>query len=271
MSGPATRSARPAPPELHALIEANARLWAAEAEVFAAYFGSPRRTPEADEAWLARQCWKELVDGVVGRIGRLTASESSFERTTAAALAALADEVVRVELRHYVAFGIALRLAQREAGTLARATARIGSDWPENAELQSMRARQRREHGELGERASAFTEGGYCTLYRAGMALKRETDLDDAIATACAQVFDDEWEHMLEGIAGLAEAPLAARDWARLEELTLAQGRARLHMRNAQFGFPLDAARLRALAAGAAEPLEFDYARAGLSPPRDGG
>jgi len=252
-----------APPQLRALIEANARLWAAEAEVFATYFASPHRNAVRDAAWLARQCFKEMSDGIVGRLGQLTLAETDFANTAARAATALTDDVVRVELKHYVAFAIAYRICAGEAGTVVPASPRIGVDWPENVELQTLRARHRRDHGELGERAAAFTEGGYCTLYRAGMAL-RGTPRDDAIAAACAQVFEDELDHMLGGIAGLAHASLRADEWALLQQLTVAQGRCRIRMRNAQFGHPLIPARVHDLEMGAAPALAFDYVRAGL-------
>ena len=69
---------------------------------------------------------------------------------------------------------------------------------------------------------------------------------------------------MLQGIAGLAERNVSSAQWRTLEALTLAQGRARIHMRNAQFGYPLSAARVGELEAGSAQPLAFDYERAGL-------
>ena len=254
---------RVAPPQLRALIEANARLWAAEAEIFATYFESPQRNAARDATWLARQCFKEMSDGIVGRLGQLTLGETDFDRTAARAATALTDEVVRVELKHYVAFAIAYRISAREAGMALPALPRIGADWPENTELQTLRAQHRRDHGEIGERAAAFTEGGYCTLYRAGMALDG-TVCNAAIAAACRQVFDDELDHMLGGIAGLAQAPLRADEWTVLERLTVAQGRCRIRMRNAQFGHPLTPARVRELEMGAAVPLAFDYARAGL-------
>jgi hypothetical protein len=262
----ASKDARPAPPQLLGLIAANARLWGAEAEIFSTYFASSERSAATDAAWLARQCFKEMVDGLVGRLGQLTGGETDFERTLTSAVAALADEVVRVELKHYVAFAIAYRISRREAGETA-ASARIGADWSENAELQSLRARHRLDYGPIGERAAAFTEGGYCTLYRAGIALAGRTARDAAIAAACAQVFEDELDHMLSGIAGLAEVPFSTREWTLLEKLTVEQGRCRIRMRNAQFGNPLRAARLRELEAGAAEPIAFDYARAGLRMP----
>ena len=264
MNASTRAGARAAPAAMHALIRTNARLWAGEAEIFATYFTSPLRTAASDAAWLARQCCKEMVDGVVGRLTRITRPQLSFVDTHAAAAAALADDLVRVELKHYIAFAIAYRCALQEAAGAPVDTAHIGADWPENTELQSLRAQQRRAFGVLGERAAAFTEGGYCTLYRAGLALAGRSARDDAIASACAQVMADEWEHMIVGIAGLAEVPLEPADWACLEQLTLAQGRCRLRMRNAQFGYPLSTARIAALAAGAAAPLAFDYTRAGL-------
>ena len=256
---------RVVPPQLQRLIAANGRLWNGEAEVFAAYFSSPNRNALRDAAWLARQCFKEMSDGIVGRLGQLTVDENDFARTASRAAEALTDEVVRVELKHYVAFAIAHRISVDEARSVAAPSPRIGADWPENFELQTLRAQHRREHGELGERAAAFTEGGYCTLYRAGMALTGTGRRDAAIAAACAQVYEDELDHMLGGIAGLAEASLRADDWTLLEQLTVAQGRCRIRMRNAQFGHPLTPARVYELEAGAAEPLPFDYARAGLT------
>jgi hypothetical protein len=255
--------------ELHALIAANAALWAGEAAVFAAYFDSPARSAASDCAWLSRQCYKELIDGVATRLARVCAEAPSFAATDASAVAALGDGVVREELRHYVAFAIAHRIGQAAAGAPAAAheSFTMGANWAENVELMELRRCHVRDHGELGRRAQALTEGGYCTLYLAGARLQGGSALDRAIATACTQVLDDEWEHMLEGIAGLVDAPLEAADWATLERLSVEQGRCRIRMRNAQFGHPLTDERIAALAAGAAPPLAFDYARAGLLAP----
>jgi hypothetical protein len=260
---------RSAPPELHALIAANAVLWAGEAAVFAAYFGSAARSPATDCEWLARQCYKELIDGVATRLARLCATEPSFAGTDASALAALGDGVVREELRHYVAFAIAHRIGQAAAGAPSgvHESLAMGANWAENVELMELRRGHVRDHGELGRRAHALTEGGYCTLYFAGVRLSAGNELDRAIATACIQVLDDEWEHMLEGIAGLADAPLDPADWSILERLSVEQGRCRIRMRNAQFGYPLAPEQVAALIGGAAPPLVFDYARAGLLPP----
>jgi hypothetical protein len=260
---------RRAPAELYALIEANARLWAGEAEVFSAYFGSGARTPTSDGVWLARQCYKELVDGVAGRLARVTAAERSVDHAAACARTALGDQMACEELKHYICFAIAYRASRTAAGTpvATHESFTMGANWRENQELMELRLGHVRDHGDLGRRAQALTEGGYCTLYLAGTRLEGGGTLDRAIAAACAQVLDDEWEHMLEGIAGLADQPFAPADWATLHRLSVEQGRYRIRMRNAQFGYPLAAARVRDLEAGAAAPLAFDYARAGLLPP----
>jgi len=256
-------TAQRAPAELYALIDANARLWAGEAEVFSAYFASSVRSPATDAVWLARQCFKELYDGVLGRLVTVAAGATLAEAGVRGARA-LADAVVQAELRHYIAFRTALDVC-RDAGVNPVA-AHFG-DWPENTALQQLRAEHRRDFGGLGARAAAFTEGGYCTLYRAGAELTDGNRLDAAIAAACASVLDDEWDHMLAGIAGLGGLPLGAADWRVLSDLTIAQGRARIAMRNAQFGNPLSAVRVRELAAGTLAPLRFDFARAGLAAP----
>ena len=262
-------SLRRAPRALYRLIAANAPLWAGEAEVFSSYFASAARTPASDAQWLARQCFKELIDGVARRLARITAGCDDFSGTEASVADALTDEIVRDELEHYVAFAIAYRAALIADGATAdslRPTVR-GADWPENAALMALRDLDLAAHGELGQRAYAFTEGGYGTLYRAGLALAGGSPLDDAIAAACARVHDDEWHHMLEGTAGFADAPFSEGDWALLERLSIEQGRQRIRMRNAQFGYPLSADRVDALVAGAAQPLRFDFERAGLEPP----
>jgi len=257
-----------APPELYRLIEANGRMWAGEAEIFGSYFRSNSRTAQSDSIWLARQCYKELIDGVANRLNTLTLQHLDDLDVASNASMALSDEGVVAELRHYVAFAAAYRLSLTECGNAADIHGgRIGADWPENAALQAHRAEHIRRYGNLGKRAQAFTEGGYCTLYSTGMALAIGSPLDQAIANACGEVMDDEWEHMLEGIAGLAQAPLAPADWEVLETLTVEQGRLRIRMRNAQFGHPLPEARVRELEAGAAAPLPFDFARAGLALP----
>ena len=80
-----------------------------------------------------------------------------------------------------------------------------------------------------------MTEGGYGVLYAAGAALaSRRGDDDDLIARACQRVLDDEFNHVLQGIAG-ADA-VDDEHWALLSELCVAQSATRIHMRDEQFG-----------------------------------
>ena len=91
------------------------------------------------------------------------------------------------------------------------------------------------------------------------MKLKGRSAADDAIAAACAKVHADEFEHMLAGIAGFDREPYSTSDWTLLKDLTTTQMRQRIHMRNAQFGYPLSEARMTEIMAGAIEPISFDY------------
>ena len=114
-------------------------------------------------------------------------------------------------------------------------------------------------------RACKLTEGGYCTLFSEGMALRGRGGLGERIAQACAKVYDDEFGHMLAGIAGIAKENLSDADWQLLERLALAQLRQRIRMRNAQFSFPLTEERVQAIYRGDIQPLHFDFARAELA------
>lgn len=246
-------------PGLEALIAANAPLWAGEAEVFRTYWDWSRRTRETDLGWIANQCYKELFDGFVPRLDQLSREFGEIERGMTRAMVLEAAEGVYQELAHYCAFADAYDALRQGEPPLDLDTLR---NWKENAELGALRARHRRDHGEIGARAQAFTEGGYCTLYAEGMRLKG--DANDAIAKACSVVYDDEWEHMLHGIAGLEEHGLEPEGWVLLRALTVEQMRLRIRMRNAQFGYPLPEDRLREIDEGNIEPLAFDYRRAGL-------
>ncbi|MCA1692974.1 MAG: hypothetical protein LC733_12545 [Actinobacteria bacterium] len=194
------------------------------------------------------------------RLDQLSREFGEIERGRTPAMVLEAAEGVYQELAHYCAFADAYDAVRGDEPPL---DLDILSNWKENAELGALRARHRRDHGEIGARAQAFTEGGYCTLYSEGMRLGP----DDPIAKACSVVYDDEWEHMLHGIAGLEDQGLDPEGWALLRALTVEQMRLRIRMRNAQFGYPLTEARLREIDEGNIEPLPFDYRRAGLEAP----
>ena len=251
--------------ELHRLIARNEPLWGAEAEVISAYWVSPKRSRDTDRLWLERQAYKEYWDGYMPALRALQEGtetiDDGIDRREALAIA----EVLTDELAHYVAFADACEALVPEAPKLSALELRRTANWPENVALGELRASHRRKHGELGERAQQFTEGGYCTLYASGMALTESGD--ELIRAACARVYEDEFDHMLRGIAELATASMSTEAWHTLGEITVAQLKARIDMRNAQLSFPVPPERIAELQAGGGTPIRFDFARAGITPP----
>jgi hypothetical protein len=210
-----------------------------------------------------RQAYKEYWDGYAPHARRIAArwAEAGSAWPLADALEAL--EVAREELLHYEAFAGLYDRWLRRAGEPMLEPVKLNDvgNWPENEALRRLRASHREEHGAVGLRAQWFTEGGYATLYREGAALAGRGGIDDAIATLCGPVYDDELDHMLAGIAGLADADLAPDEWDDLIAMTTAQCRLRITMRDAQFGHPLPPGRLEDLVSGKDDPLPFDWAR----------
>jgi hypothetical protein len=261
-------------PALRKLIDATAPLWAGEAEVVRTYWTSPVRTRETDLRWLRNQCRKEFWDSFADPqkglflepLDRLRAAfpkiDIEVDRHEVLELA----EMFFAEFSHYVAFADAYDAIRSDADAPMNPHAlRDAGEWAENAELGRIRAEHRRLHGTLGLRACEITEGGYCALFAEGMKLAGRGGADEAIAAACRAVYDDEFGHMLRGILNLDEENLGPADWDLLERLVREQMQARIHMRNAQFNYPLSDARIREIFAGRIEPIAFDYARAQLS------
>jgi hypothetical protein len=261
--------------ELQALIARIAPYWGAEAEVIRTYFDGLARSRAGDLDWIGRQCRKEfwdsfdghqggLFDGPMKRLVEASAAERidrGFDRHEVLDLAEGAFQ----EFAHYVAFADAYDAIRAEGDPpIDPYRLRDLASWPENDALSDLRARHRVEHGALGPRASRLTEGGYCGLFSEGMRLKGRSPADDAIAHACALVYDDEFDHMLKGIAGLDRAGLARGDWQVLGGLAVDQMKLRLAMRNAQFGRAVAENRLAEIAAGAGTPVAFDWKRAGF-------
>ena len=262
----------PVSANLRRLIEANAPLWAGEAEIVRSYWTSPIRTRETDKLWLMRQCWKEYVGVAMGpgsalEVNRLTL----LAKTLAEQVPQLDITVDRHDMReelekHYVEYTHYCLFADVYDSLLEPGEPRLNANqtalWPEEDELSKFRARIRRGANQRLARATGFTEGGYCTLYSEGAKLKGRSGLDGRIGKACQKVFDDEFGHMMYGVVGMAEDDMTAADWAELTEATCQILRLRLYMRNAQFSHPLSEQRLKEIFAGEIEPIAFDYARA---------
>jgi hypothetical protein len=256
-------SASAPPAGLVEIVDANAPYWAAEAEVCRTYFDSPERSAATDLDWLMRQAAKEIFDGVLVRAAEVHRLLDGGGPVPASALVRNTEEL-HEEAVHYQAFARAHEWIRAEGGGAALDLAILGEavGWPENLALRDLRAAHRSEHGRVGRLAGLFTEGGYCTLFAEGMRLAGRGGSDDQIAGACALVHDDEFDHMLASVVGVGEHALQDGDWSLLTDLTTAQSRQRILMRNAQFGAPVAEPRLGDLLRGQADPVRFDWARA---------
>jgi hypothetical protein len=256
---------------LRRLIDANAPLWAGEAEIARTYWTSPIRTRETDKMWLKRQCWKEYV-------GSAKAPGPTVELAMCTELAKdLQEQVPQLDItvdRHdlrellekvYAEFTHYCLFADVYDSLLDPGEPRICANeltiWPEEDALASYRQSIRTGRGKLA-RASGFTEGGYCTLYSEGAKLQGRPGLDGRIGRACQKVFDDEFGHMMWGVIGTDMDDLTPGDWKELTEVTCEILRRRLFMRNAQFSHPVSKERMDEILTGKIKPVEFDYAKA---------
>ena len=262
---------------LRDLIDKASIFWAAEAETCRTYFESPDRTRESDRAWLAKQCFKEIWGSGLTAKGDGGAMLQEFSRRLIDMFPKIDVEVDRrealeiaealhEEFEHYCLFADAYDAMAAPGEPKITPMELRNHDWAGDDALSELRRRHRAAHGEIGWRSTRFTEGGYCAILSEGAKLATDPDGHEGrnglIAAACQPVFDDEFLHMLYGIGSIEEDPLDEADWALFSDLALAQLRLRPPMRNEQFGFPVDAARMEAMLNGDIAPLPFDYARA---------
>ncbi len=256
--------------KLEHLINLSAPLWAGEAEVVRTYWDSPVRNLETDLLWLGRQCFKEFNGKGLGEhkdlgifMGSLTEIMESFpniDRTVGRHRILGLIETIHDEFTHYCLFADVYD-AIRDAATPPLNPHKLET-WEDDDILTKMRIKQNHTYGEIGVRASHFTEGGYCTLFREGARLKGRGGADDMIADACKAIYEDEFGHMLAGIVGLNEAPLKDDDFELMTRLVADQLRARVRMRNSEFSFPLSEERVQEIYDGKIGPGPFDYAKA---------
>ena len=257
-------------PPLRRLIESAAPLFAGEAEVVRSYWDSPVRSIETDLRWLELQVFKEFKGSGVGDYGNRGVIMGPLTEVLEV-LPKMDIEVPRHRIRdlleglyeeftHLVAFADVYD-AIRPQGT-PRLDPHRCQGWEEDDALTRLRYKTLDENGEIGVRASKFSEGGYCTLFREGMRIGGRGGNDALIAEACARVYDDEFEHMLGGIVGLDAEGMAEAEWARMEALVADLLKARVTMRNGQFSNPLSPERVAEIHAGRIDPIAFDYERA---------
>ena len=255
---------------LERLIAVSAPYWAGEAEVVRTYWDSPIRTALTDLDWLRRQCIKEfngtgagdykdlgiLLGPCVEIQEKFDDIDRGFSRHDVLDLM----DLMRDEFSHYVMFAD-IYDAMRPEGTPPIDPSQFEA-WAEEDAFRALRHRQAAEHGAVGVRAAKFTEGGYCTLFREGMALAGRGGFDDMIAEACRRVYEDEFGHMLAGIVGLDDEGWTEEQFALLESLVVEQLKHRVPIRNVQFSRPVPDARIAEILAGDIEPIAFDHAEA---------
>ena len=264
--------------ELHRLIDVSAPLWAGEAEVVRTYWTSPVRNMDTDLLWIRRQCSKEFNGSGIGEyknmgvfMGPLTELQEVFPRIDVGGPHSVSRhyvldliETLKDEYEHFCLFSDAYDRIKPD--DMPGMNPHELATWDEDVALTALRHGHIAKYGKLGIRASRFTEGGYCTLFREGMRAKDiggEFALANGlIANACTTIFEDEFGHMLEGIAGLDREGWSEDDFKLMEELVLDQLRHRVRMRNAEFSFPLTEDRVQDIFAGRIEPEPFDYAAA---------
>jgi hypothetical protein len=264
---------------LQRLIDRAAPYWAGEAEVFATYWDWDKRTRETDRRWLALQCSKEVWGSglapldlgiFLGPVKELEAAFPKIDKEIDRHAVLDICEGLWAEFAHYCAFADAYD-AMAIRGEKKLNPHDVKQSWKEDLDLSHLRFRHKKENPKLGDRATRFTEGGYCTLFSEGMKLaERSSDPvhgrnNALIAEACAKVYDDEFGHMLKGIVGLDGEGLSEAEWQLLGDMSVEQLKARILMRNAQFSYPLPGPRLKEIFAGTCKPLPFDYDKAKLA------
>lgn len=241
------------------LIAANEPYWGAEAEVVRSYWDSPVRTTATDRKWVVHQIYKEYWDGILPPLDLFRRSlPLAGERHGRDNLLTIAG-VICEEVEHFVLFADLYRDLVGTDYALTPGLLKVEGAWPENDELMQLRQRHKNAEPELGLRAHRFTEGGYCAIFTEGMALAGRGGKEETIARVCRRIYDDEFHHMLLGIIESDNDQLSDADWDTLVRYTVEQMKLRIHMRNAQFSYPVQGERLEELMAGQAAPLSFDF------------
>jgi hypothetical protein len=250
-------------PNLKRLVDLAAPYWAGEAEVVWTYFQSPTRTQETDLLWLRRQCFKEIWGSGVGDkkkglfqgpVAYLSEVFHKIDREVDRHEVLDVIDDLRAEFFHYCLFADIYDSLSREKLDPTQL-----AGWESDNELARIRYEYREQRGKLGYFAVRFTEGGYCSMYAAGMRLAGTGGLGERIANACKHVYRDEIGHMRSGFVGLARQELSSTEWDEIAAMIRKILLQRIYMRNEQFSYPLSQQRINAIDAGDITPMVFDY------------
>jgi len=232
----------------------------AEAKVIEAYYAGNERSPETDAHWSMKQSGRELESAVTGveklmahwqdaKAGRIDFDRKWFEEE----LAASGQEMNHANI--YMNYLEANTGAAADCMDIYRRYNRWNPDpsseniteWVKLAEV----FKQQEKLAEADPVAAlagsgGLLEGGSCGLFYALSKITGEKpDVD--LAEGNKTILEDERGH---GPSNVYEVPKLIRNEADLEKvkaIIFERGTQRLRMRNEQFNFPLDDARLEAL------------------------
>jgi hypothetical protein len=225
------------------------RFWAGEAEVAHAFFSVPR-SKEEHLRWLRLQAYKELQprsDGLILKlVDKLKADYPKLEYQEGRDDYLYTIQFLMEEFRHYVLFADVIddltgeRITPDELATY---------ELPGETALRKVRRDYIEEHGNLASFASSFCEGGGASIYYEGSLVGGDL-LSDKIAAACKSVYDDEVDHAAHGATSLSVQAKTEEDWALARDMVEVISKARVLMRNEQFGSLLSEDRLAEIFAG---------------------
>lgn len=215
---------------LHRVIEVAAPLWAGEAELVRSYWSSPKRTLETDLLWLKRQCFKEFWGSGVTKFDKGGLIPGSLKRLT--------EETANIDRtmdRHE--FLDALEGVKAEFSHY--------TFFADVYDAVRPKGTPKLHPGMLEEWPE---EKG---AHRAALPPSR------CARRARHARIQDHRRRLLHALLRRHEARRPARHRR--------PDRQRIHMRNAQFSYPLSEERVQAIYRGDIQPLAFDYERAKLA------
>jgi hypothetical protein len=256
-----------APRELAIL---SARCAAGEAEIATAYFESAKRSPELDAVWLEKQAGRELestftlLRPVIDHVGRNIGEAGQFwvdnipEGINRHWLEENLEKI-RQELNHgNHCVDILEEITGKPADIkeIIRKYNRWSPDPQASSNLEWCKLadlfREQEARPEPWARlitSEGLLEGGSCGLFYAA-SLLRGNKIDDWIGHAFKVVLDDEQGHGPANLFSVNKYIKTDEDLEAAKDMLHARALQRLHMRNEQFSFPLERARLEAIMDG---------------------
>ena len=192
--------------------------------MFRSYWNWDRRSRETDRRWLALQCSKEiwgsglapLDKGIfLGPAEQLVAAfpriDIELDRHEVLDIA----EGLRAEFAHYCAFADA-HDALALPGEPKLNPHAVKTAWKEDLELSALRFAHKKENPKLGRPGDPVHGRRLLHAVFGRHGLKDRTQgphgrANALIAQACADVYEDEFGHMLKGIVGLDAEGLTGR------------------------------------------------------------